>query len=179
MSVLQPHLAMLGGLLRALRQDETLQGSLVQVASFMELRATDYPKKKIPLDFRASLFTSFPMSPSLFQPWLVKDNHHFTFFLYYDLPDLRVFQKQASLFFYREGFPEGYLAFRQEPSLQVELHGDHTLARALWNRLIRVYSLWNQLERPLITHYHFEMDSCSQALSLSTPGGRIWPFAYE
>lgn len=71
--VLQPHLAMLGGLLKAFKRDEMLQGKIVELASFMELRANDYPKGGIPLDFRAAPTASFSIDPSFFQPCLVKE----------------------------------------------------------------------------------------------------------
>jgi protein-L-isoaspartate(D-aspartate) O-methyltransferase len=175
--ILQPRFALLGGLLHAQKNGESLQGKILQTASFMELRAVEYHKRSIRIDFHAPISTATFFTPSFFQPHFLQENHHFTFFLYYDLPDLYVFQKGEALFCYRETFPEGYLVFRQKPTQQVELHGDPVIASALWNRLVRASVLWDRIGQPAITAYGFEMNLHGQALSLSTPSGIIWPFA--
>ena len=174
--ILQPKFAMLGGLLKARKSGEALKGYILQTASFMELRPVVYDKRKIQIDFRASLFASFPFEALLFQPQSIYDDHAFTFFLYYDFPGLYVFQKEDALFYYQEASPQGYVIFRQKPTLQVELRGDAAVACSLWNRLIRAYSFWERVGQPAITQYLLEMDSKCQTLSLHTPLGIVWPF---
>lgn len=174
--VLQPKFAMLGGLLKAQKHGEELKGRILQTASFMELRPIEYHKRSIQINFRAPLFASFPFDALLFQPLSIRENHDFSFFLYYDFPGLYVFQKEEALFFYQEASPQGYVIFQQQPSLQVELHGDAIVACSLWNRLIRAYSFWDRAGQPAITQYAFEMDSKGQMISLHTPFGIVWPF---
>ncbi len=174
--VLQPGFAMLGGLLKAQKTAEMLKGKIFGPATFMVLRDTIYTKRSIQIGFRAPLYASFPLDPTLFPPHLIRENSDFAFFLYYDIPDLYVFQKKEDLFFSTEMFPQGYVVFRQPPASQVELRGDHSCACALWNRLVRAYSLWLHCGRPAITQYHFEMDNDSQSLSVPTPFGVVWPF---
>lgn len=174
--VLQPKFAMLGGLLKAQKQGEELKGSILDTASFMELRPVEYQKRSIQIDFRAPLFASFPFDALLFQPLAIRENHAFSFFLYYDFPGLYVFQKGEALFLYQEAFPQGYVIFQQPPSLQVELRGDVSIACSLWNRLVRAYSFWDRAGQPAITQYTFEMNSKGQMLSLHTPFGIVWPF---
>lgn len=174
--VLQPQFAMLGGLLKAQKQEEKLKGCILDTASFMELRPVPYHKRNICIDFRAPLFASHPFDALLFQPHALRENHDFAFFLYYDFPGLYVFQKEEALFFYQEASPQGYVLFRQQPSLQVELRGDAALACSLWNRLVRAYSFWDRMGQPTITQYAFEMESIGQILSLHTPFGVVWPF---
>ena len=52
-------------------------GSLIGPASFMELRALDYYKRRIQVDFRASMVTAFEQQ--LFPPELMRENNHFAF----------------------------------------------------------------------------------------------------
>jgi hypothetical protein len=174
--ILQPKFAMLGGLLKAQKQGEELKGSFLDTASFMELRPAEYTKRRIQIDFRAPLFASFSFDVLWFQPLFIRENHAFSFFLYYDFPGLYVFQKEEALFFYQEASPQGYVIFRQKPSLRVELRGDTIIACSLWNRLVRAYSFWDRAGQPAITQYAFEMNSKDQMLSLHTPFGVVWPF---
>jgi protein-L-isoaspartate(D-aspartate) O-methyltransferase len=174
--VLQPGFTMLGGLLKAQKTEEILKGKILGPATFMVLRDTIYTKRTIQIDSHASLYASFPFDPTLFPPQLMRKNHDFAFFLYYELLDLYVFQKKEDLFFSTETSPQGYVVFRQSPASQVELHGDRSCACALWNRLVRAYSLWLHCGRPTITQYHFEMDNDGQSLSIPTPFGVVWPF---
>jgi protein-L-isoaspartate(D-aspartate) O-methyltransferase len=174
--VLQPGFAMLGGLLKAQKKEEKLKGSILSVASFMVLHNIMYTKRTIQTDFRAPLYASFPLDLTLFQPYLIRENTDFAFFLYYDVPDLYVFQKGDALIFSSEAAPQGYVLFRQSPALLVELRGDRSLACILWNRLVRAYSLWIHCGRPAITQYQFEMDADSQSLAITLPSGTIWPF---
>lgn len=174
--ILQPKFAMLGGLLKAQKQEEMLKGNILDIASFMELRSADYQKRQIQIDFRAPLFASFPFDALWFQPLAIRENHAFSFFLYYDFPGLYAFQKGEAMVFYQEANPQGYVLFQQQPSLHVELHGDAAIACSLWNRLVRAYSFWDRAGQPAITQYAFEMNSTGQMLSLHTPQGIIWPF---
>ena len=52
---------------------------------------------------------------------LLRENTDFAFFLYYDIPDLYVFQKREKLIFSSETSPEGYVVFQGSPTVQVEL----------------------------------------------------------
>ena len=76
-----------------------LRGKFISPASFMILRDTTYIKRTIHLDFHAPLYASFPLDRSLFHPQLMCENPDFAFFLYYDMPDLYVFQKKDQLFY--------------------------------------------------------------------------------
>ncbi len=175
--VLQPQYALLGGLLKAEKSEEKLNGKILQPASFMLLRSAHYRKRSIQIDFHAPICASFPFDPMLFQTQLLRENHDFTFFLYYDLPDLHVFQKAKALFLYQETFPQGYLVFRQDASFShVALHGEQAVACELWNRLLRAATFWDRVGRPTITQYLFEMDKKRRMLSLHTPFGMVWPF---
>lgn len=145
----------------------------------MVLRDAIYAKRTIQIDSRASLYASFPFDPTLFPPQLMRKNHDFAFFLYYELLDLYVFQKKQDLFFSTEASPQGYVVFRQSPDSQVELRGDRSCACALWNRLVCAYSLWLHCGQPAITKYHFEMDNDGQSLSIRTPFGVVWPFVRQ
>jgi protein-L-isoaspartate(D-aspartate) O-methyltransferase len=175
--ILQPRFAALGGLLKAQKHGERLEGKIRQTASFMELRAVEYTKRRIQIDFHAPLYTSFPCDPHFFQPSALRENHDFAFFLYYDFPDLYAFQKRDTLYFYREACPQGYVVFRQDPSLHVMLYGDRAVACSLWNQLVQAYSVWDRAGQPAIAQYAFEMDEKSQCLSLQTPSSsRLWPF---
>jgi hypothetical protein len=175
--ILQPRFAILGGLLQAQKNgNDLMKGKLLQTASFMELRPIEYSKRSIWLDFLAPTFASFPFNTQLFQPHFLRENHDFVFFLYYDLPDLYVFLKENAFFIYQEASPQGYVIVRQQPTYSIELRGDRSIACSLWDRLVRAYSLWDRLEQPTISQYLFEMDSKTQALSLQTPLGIVWPF---
>ncbi|MGH2481005.1 MAG: protein-L-isoaspartate O-methyltransferase family protein [Ktedonobacteraceae bacterium] len=174
--ILQPRFAMLGGLLKAQKQGEELRGGILDTASFMELRPAQYQKRTIQIDFHAPLFASFPFDERLFPPLALRENHAFSFFLYYDCPGLYVFQKGEALFYYQEAYPQGYVVFQQQPSLQVELRGDVSIACSLWNRLVRAYSFWDRVGQPAITHYAFSVNSGGQRLSLHTSLGIVWPF---
>ncbi len=174
--ILQPKFAMLGGLLKAQKQGEELKGNIINTASFMELRPVDYQKRSIQIDFQAPLFASFPFDALLFQPLAIRENHAFSFFLYYDFPGLYVFQKGEALFLYQEAFPQGYVTFQQQPPLHAELRGDVPIACSLWNRLVRASSFWERAGQPAITQYAFEMHRKGQMLSLHTPLGTVWPF---
>jgi protein-L-isoaspartate O-methyltransferase len=177
--VLQPHYAMLGGILRVEKQGESLRGRVLNTASFMALRGTTYPKRKIQISFSAPVIESFHFEPAFFHPQLLREDVHFAFFLYSLLPDLYVFQRRQEnmMVFYQEATPQGYLVFR---SSVVELRGEPSCARKLWSRLVRLYSFWLHCGEPKITQYHFSMEASSnQALSLTTPNGIIWPFTEE
>lgn len=174
--VLQPGFAMLGGLLKAQQTEAKLKGKVVGPATFMRLHDTIYAKRTIQINSRAPLYASFSLDPALFPPQLMRENHMFAFFLYYELPDLYVFQKKEDLYFYSEASPQGYVVFRQSPVSQVELRGDRLCVCALWNRLVSAYSLWLHCGRPTITQYHFEMDNIGQSLSIHMPCGVVWPF---
>lgn len=78
--VLQPPYAMLGGMLVVQKQEKSLNGKIVGPASFMPLRDVNDVKRKIQIDFRASLITSFHVDSTLFPPLLLKENAHFAFF---------------------------------------------------------------------------------------------------
>ena len=174
--VLQPGLAMLGGLLKAQKREETLKGNIVSPASFMVLRDTIYTKQTVQIDFHAPLYASFPLELALFSPQLARENTDFAFFLYFDIPDLYMFQKGERLILSSQKSPQGYVLFRQASTPRIELHGDRFYASTLWNRLVRAYSLWLHCAQPAITQYQFEMDKKSQSLSISTPSGMVWPF---
>ncbi len=178
--VLQPFSALLGGLLKAHKHHDGARGAMIGPASFMALRRDDlYPRRPIQIESHAPLITSFPCELALFEPSLLRENHHFAFFLYYHIPDLRVFQKpqQEALIYYRESMREGYLLFRQSSPLLAEVRGERSSAYLLWNQLIRAYSFWLHCGRPTIPHYDFEMESAHspQWLGLQTRNGRIWP----
>jgi hypothetical protein len=167
---------MLGGLLKAQKREGKLKGKIVGPATFMVLRDTIYAKRTIQIDSRAPLYASFSLDPILFPPQLLRENHDFAFFLYYELPDLYVFQKKEDLFFSTETSPQGYVVFRQSPASLVELRGDRFHACMLWNHLVRAYAMWLHCGQPAITQYHFEMDNGSQSLAVSTSRGIVWPF---
>jgi protein-L-isoaspartate(D-aspartate) O-methyltransferase len=177
-SILQPRYARLGGLLRAHKRGEEFQGKLLQAASFMPLRAAGALQRPIRPDVRASVFASFPCDRRLFPPLFLHTHHDFAFFLACDLPDLSVFRKDEALFVSQEALPEGYVVLREDSACLVTLRGDRVIACALWNRLVRAFSLWEHLERPAIAQYAFEMHKSGQALSLQTHLGRIWPFGF-
>lgn len=149
---------------------------LLDIASFIALRPVEYAKRRIQIDFNAPLFASFPFETHLFQPLALREDHHFSFFLYYDFPGLYVFQRGEAFFFYQEAYPEGYVIFQQQSSPHVELRGEATIACSLWDRLVRAYSFWERVGQPAITQYAFEMDSKGQMLSLHTPFEIVWPF---
>ncbi|EFH85687.1 methyltransferase domain-containing protein [Ktedonobacter racemifer] len=177
--VLQPRYAPLGGILKAQKQEEGLKGQIVGPASFMVLRDEHYAKRNIQIDMRASCITSFPHSPSLFPLNLLRENHHFSFFLYKRIPDLHTFQrpKEQEMIFYQYSSPQGYLVFNQRTH-QVSLYGIRSCAYSIWNQLVSTYSLWLHCGTPSITQYHFEMEMVDgkQYLSLITSSGNIWPF---
>jgi len=176
--ILQPRYALLGGLLQAHKYGKELHGRLLQPVSFMPLRAADSLKRSIYVDIRIPIFASFPCDARLFPPRFLREDHHFAFFLAYDLPDLSVFVKDEAVFISREALPGGFVVLRPEPVPQVSLRGDRAIACALWNRLVRAFSLWQHLERPAIAQYQFEMDMSGQALSLRTYQGKVWPFGF-
>ncbi len=176
--ILQPRYALLGGLLQAHKYGKELHGRLLQPVSFMPLRAADSLKRSIYVDIRVPIFASFPCDARLFPPRFLREDHHFAFFLAYDLPDLSVFVKDEAVFISREALPGGFVVLRPEPVPQVSLRGDRAIACALWNRLVRAFSLWQHLERPAIAQYQFEMDMSGQALSLRTYQGKVWPFGF-
>ncbi len=178
--VLQSFSALLGGLLKAHKHHNGARGAMIGTASFMPLRGGDcYPRRPIQIESHAPLVTCIPCEPAVFVPFLLRENHHFAFFLYYHIPDLRVFQKpkQEALIYYQESMPEGYLLFRQSSPLLVEVRGQRSSAYLLWNQLLRTYSFWLHCGRPTIPHYDFEMESAHslQWLGLQTRAGRIWP----
>jgi hypothetical protein len=178
--VLQPRYAMLGGIMKARRDEGVLTGRIIGPASFMALRDEDYPKRTIQIDGRAPLITSLPCEPRVFQPSLLREDPNFAFFLYYSLPDLYVFQKpkEGATVYYQEPSPQGYVVFRQSSSCLVELRGEQSCASALWNRLLNVSRCWLHCGEPTISQYHYEMEQASgkQGLVLPTSLGSIRPF---
>jgi len=176
--VLQPAYSLSGGILRAKKHDLGIYGHIVSPASFMVLRDEVYRKRKISVNHHAEVLTSFPCTSTFFQPYLLQDNAHFSFFLYSSLPDLYVFQRphKGEMVFYQEVSTEGYIVFR--PPL-IELRGERSCAYQLWQRLLSVYSLWLHCGQPSVTQYHFEMQLATgmQWLSLHTSAGVLWPFA--
>jgi protein-L-isoaspartate(D-aspartate) O-methyltransferase len=172
-SILQPRYARLGGILKAQKHEQGLKGCVIGPASFMELRPADYTKRRIQIDFRAPCIKEFPQS--LFQPNLLRENYHFAFFLYKEIPDLYVFQKgEDAYYYYSEASPQGYLIFRQDAA---ELRGEPSCAYQLWGQIVRAYSVWLHCGCPEITQYQVEMEADGkQRLVLATPFGIISPF---
>lgn len=118
------------------RHAETPETIRKHVQAAPSLHGTIYPKRTIQINSGAPLHASFSLDPALFLPQLMHENHTFAFFLYYELPDLCVFEKKEDLYFYSEASPQGYVVFHQSPVSQVELRGDRLCACALWNRLV-------------------------------------------
>ena len=179
--ILQPRYTALGGLLVAKKHsDELLKGALTQLATFMALRNDHPAERKIPIDLYAPSLVTFSYNSVLFEPSLLQTDHHFAFFFYSALPDIRLIRRppRDEDIYYREAFPQGYLALQSHPSSRVELRGDRPSAHQLWNCFTSIYSSWLHYEQPRITQYEWEMNLKSgyQTLFLTTPHGLLWPF---
>lgn len=179
---LQPLLAACGGLLKAVKDPETLQlrGQITRIASFLPVHQGErHHRHTISLESRA--LASFPLEshqldvtlPALFQ------NYDFHFFLYQALPHFNVIQAQDAagprFIISTEPEREGYVVLAaSEDGYRVELHGPDSYAQ--WNQLVQVYTLFRASGKPRLIDYHFEMDQSGQRLSFHYGQSLFYPF---
>lgn len=95
-AILQPGIAMGGGVLQAIKQKNCLSGKLLYEANFMPLHDTQFEQQpsRIPhIDMSVPVIENFSFAPHLFDPNVIW-TPNFQFFLYATCPTLNIVEQQ-------------------------------------------------------------------------------------
>jgi len=180
-AVLQPGIAMGGGVLQAIKHEEHLLGQLLYEVTFMPLHDEQFeqlPSRVPHINMHIPVMEIFSFADHLFDPKVIW-TPSFQFFLYATYPKLQIVEQQREpsdrhiyTLFFDEKEPDNYISFfKDQDTHKVEMRGKK--ARALWTQLIRAYTLWNNVGQPAITTYHFEMDREEQWYFLQGDDGKV------